>query len=242
MKSPLLNALADFIFPPLCHCCRTYIPNSTDIHICDECLAKMLPVTSPLCPRCGIPFKGDGDNHLCGKCIKTSSSFLSARAAFIYDGKISELIHRFKYTPKPHLRKPLALLIAQELLPYKNEIVPELIIPVPLHKKRLRQRGFNQAVLLGELLSEKWQLPLLRFSLQRTRWTEPQVSLSALERHENVKGAFAVTDVGKIYGKRILLVDDVFTTGSTLNECARTLILAGAEEVHCVSVARAITD
>jgi ComF family protein len=116
----------------------------------------------------------------------------------------------------------------------------DLIIPVPLHVKRLRERGFNQAVLLGEILAKQWRLPLSRNNLCRIRWTEPQISLSAGERRDNVRGAFAVREATSVRNRRIILVDDVYTTGSTVAECARTLKKGGAEAVFVATVARAI--
>jgi ComF family protein len=240
MRSPLVSSLLDFIFPPLCHCCHTFIPDAGAIHICAECRTGMAPVSSPLCLQCGIPFSGAGNDHRCGACLKNPPAFTSARAPFIYQGAIAEMLHRFKYTPKPHLRRPLALLTTEALAGYLSDTKAEVVIPVPLHKKRLRQRGFNQAILLGELLAKQQQIPLERSVLQRIRWTEPQVNLSASERHSNVRGAFAVRESSRLNGKRVLLADDVFTTGSTLNECAKTLVAAGAEAVHCITVARAV--
>lgn len=117
---------------------------------------------------------------------------------------------------------------------------PETVLPVPLHKKRLGQRGFNQALLLGEIFARRWSAPLQRNNLQRIRWTEPQVNLKAEERHANVKGAFALAAPERLSGRRVLLVDDVYTTGSTVKECARVLIDAGAAEVAVVTVARAV--
>jgi len=118
-------------------------------------------------------------------------------------------------------------------------LFPSNIVPVPLHTRRLRQRGFNQAVLLGEILSRQWGVPLQRNNLQRSRWTEPQVNLTASARAENVKGAFTLAAPAKIAGKRILLVDDVYTTGSTVKECSRVLMAAGAAAVAVITVARA---
>lgn len=145
------------------------------------------------------------------------------------------LIHRFKYGYQVRLRRPLGLLMAEEIsLPGGSD----LIIPVPLHVRRLRQRGFNQAVLLGEILAQEWQLPMERTTLQRVRWTEPQTTLPAAAREANVRGAFAVARPIGLAGRRVLLVDDVYTTGSTVSECARVLRHAGAAEVLVATVAR----
>jgi ComF family protein len=115
-----------------------------------------------------------------------------------------------------------------------------MIVPVPLHARRLRSRGFNQAVLLGEVLARQWHLPLARQALKRIRWTEPQISLSAEERRVNVKGAFAVPDIAAVMGKHVLLLDDVFTTGSTVEECSRVLKRSGAAAVTVITIARAV--
>jgi ComF family protein len=189
---------------------------------------------------CGIPFlTAGGDDHLCGDCIKEPPRFTAARGATLFDGPIRELIHRFKYNGRVQLCRPLALLAARQLRPFAEEFSPELLIPVPLHVKRLRQRGFNQAVLLGEILAREWRLPLSRRNLQRTRWTEPQINLSAAERVANVRGAFRISAPDLIKDRRIFLVDDVYTTGSTAAECARVLFKADAAAVFVITIARA---
>lgn len=239
---PLLHAFLDMFFPPLCHVCHSFIPDADELHICPACRAQMMPLGRPFCSVCGIPFLGAGDDHLCGDCIRHPPAYDAARAAIAYAGPVCKLIHDFKYTHKVHLRRPLALLIIQHL----NDVVAghdwDLIIPVPLHVRRLRSRGFNQAVLLGELLARKWRLPMERRTLRRVRWTEPQINLPAVDRRDNVKGAFAVHDVARVAGKRVILLDDVMTTGSTVNECAAVLKKAGAEEILVVTVSRALPD
>lgn len=162
-----------------------------------------------------------------------------ARGALLFTGTTSDLIHRFKYHGQVILRRPLALLAAEHLDGFVAEFAADLLLPVPLHTKRLRQRGFNQALLLAEIFSRRWQLPLLRHNLQRCRWTEPQVNLSAAARAENVRGAFSVAEPETLAGTRILLVDDVYTTGSTARECSRVLRNAGAAAVGVMTVARA---
>lgn len=235
----MLNALIDLLFPPLCHHCRTFMPKDGRALVCDECLATSRPVQSPMCTVCGVPLLTEaGIDHPCGDCLTGKPAFAAARAPFVYEGAIKDLIHRLKYNAKVQLRRPLALLTAERLKDFVDDAAPELLLPVPLHVKRLRQRGFNQAVLLAELLSKEWQLPLVRQGLRRTRWTEPQVNLAAAERAANVRGAFTVTDVAAVKGKRLLLVDDVLTTGSTIAECSRVLKRAGAGAVFAVTVAR----
>lgn len=149
------------------------------------------------------------------------------------------MIHAFKYDRRTHLARPLALLMLEQSADSLRQLQPDLIIPVPLHRSRLRERGFNQAVLLGKKLSCQLGVPLHIATLKRIRYTEPQIELSAAERQLNVKGAFSVIDPALVTGKRIVLLDDVMTTGSTLNECAKALKTAGADLVIATTVARA---
>ncbi|SNB46914.1 ComF family protein [Geobacter sp. DSM 9736] len=233
------RAALDIIFPPRCHFCGSWMSNGNDLHLCDECLREMRSISSPLCTACGIPFRTEGGiNHLCSVC-STRHPPLTMRGALLYEGKARELIHRFKYQHKVQICRPLGLFTAELLGNFVSAASPSLIIPVPLHPRKLRERGFNQSLLLGQVLARQWRVPLCRRSLRRTRFTLPQTELSAEERAANVRGAFAVWDDAAIRGKRILLVDDVCTTGSTIRECAKVLLRSGSEEVFAVTVARA---
>ncbi|WP_279342299.1 ComF family protein [Geotalea sp. SG265] len=237
----LFRSLLDILFPPLCHRCRMYIPNAGDVHLCTDCLRSVVPIDSPLCPQCGIPFvTEEGIDHPCGACISHPPAYAAARSAFVFEGSIQELIHRFKYGHKTHLYRPLALMVARQLRGFATLAAADLIIPVPLHKKRLRWRSYNQAVLLAGVLAKEWAIPLSRTALQRTRWTEPQINLAADQRRQNVQGAFSVSQPKTIAGRRIIVVDDVLTTGSTVEECTKVLKKAGAAEVFIVTVARAL--
>lgn len=239
MVPELLNALLDIFLPPRCHICRVLIPGSGALHICDSCYAGLPIISPPCCSICGIPLQGAGESHPCGRCITAPPPYLAARAALRHEGACRDLIHAFKYRGKSHLRRPLGLLTAQRLVGFRQAHQPDLLVPVPLHRSRLRSRGFNQAVLLAELLSKQWQIPLQRQLLQRTRATIPQMELTRAERLTNLQGAFKVHDSTLISGRRIMLVDDVFTTGSTLAACATTLLQAGCEQVTAVTVAHA---
>jgi len=235
---PFFHALLDVILPPICHICHSYIPNAGTLHICPTCRDRLPLVSSPLCPLCGIPFSGAGGDHRCGTCLTHTPHFDSARAHFLYEGSIRDLIHIFKYNQHTHLRYPLALLALEGISGFLTDNDPHLIVPVPLHRSRLRKRGFNQAVLLGRVISHQLSLPMLTDALVRTRPTEPQIELSAAERRLNVKGAFTVNRPDHVAGKRILLLDDVMTTGSTMDECAKELKKAGAAVVIAATVAR----
>lgn len=240
MLRPFLAAALDLVFPPLCHVCRRCIPSAGELHICPDCHDSMPPIASPLCTVCGIPFEGAGDDHPCGRCSTRHPAYDAARAALAYEGAGRDLIHAFKYRSKTHLRRPLALLTIERLSGFIGSGLHDLVMPVPLHRKKLAVRGFNQSLLLGEILSRRFRIPLDRHALRRIRWTEPQINLPAGDRHSNVRGAFAVHDPPRVDGRRILLVDDVFTTGSTVEECARTLKRAGAVQVTVITVARAL--
>jgi len=233
-------ALLDFLFPPLCHVCRKFILGAGRLHICRLCREAIPAVSHPFCTVCGVPFYGSGSDHYCGACLKLPPSFDAARAAIIHEGAGRTLIHAFKYSARTHLRRPLSLLILEHLTDFIAERKPDLIVPVPLHVRRLRSRGFNQALLLGELLAREWQLPLQRRAMRRIRWTEPQITLAADQRRDNVRGAFVVSDAAVVEAKRVLLVDDVFTTGSTVEECSKVLKKAGSAEVLVVTVSRAL--
>jgi ComF family protein len=238
----VLGSLLNLIFPPLCHQCKTFIPNAGAVHLCSGCLAEAKPVVSPFCSCCGEPFLTmGGSDHRCGPCQTKPPQFVAARAACIFAGPVRELIHRFKYQHRSQLRRPLALLTAERLADFAAGFQADLLLPIPLHPKRLRERGFNQAVLLGELLSRQWRVPLCRTNLARIRWTEPQVTLTASERAANVRGAFALQRPTAVTGQRVLLIDDVYTTGSTVKECARVLLREGkVAAVGVVTVARAV--
>ena len=237
----MLKAFLDILFPPRCHFCKSFIPGAGELHLCGHCLDACGIIRSPLCKKCGVPFYSDvGEDHLCGHCIDRPPPFTSARAAALFEGPVRELIHRLKYNRRVQHRRPLAQLAVRHLAPFVEDSKANLVIPVPLHVKRLRQRGFNQAVLLGEIVAREWGLPLMRRNMRRIRWTEPQINLSLAERAANVKGAFSVSNPLLIRDKRIILVDDVYTTGSTASECARVLTNAGSSAVFVVTIARAV--
>ena len=238
MITVLLAAIKDVLFPPLCHVCRNYIPGESLIQICAECRESIHPITSPHCSICGIPFVGAGTDHPCGDCLKKKPAFATARSAVTYDGKARELVHSFKYHNCTQLQRSLAGFMIP-LLPEANSS-SAVLIPVPLHRERLRQRTFNQSVLLARVLARECSLSLEVDLLQRIRPTLPQISLSPVEREKNVRGAFLVGSGVHFEGKTVFLVDDVYTTGSTVRECSRVLLAAGSGPVHVITFARAV--
>ncbi len=217
--------------------------------LCPECRLAFSPVEPPFCTVCGMVFKSrEGENHTCGTCLAAPGHFSAARALGIYDQSLMILVHCLKYRGKLQLVRPLSRLLLDAFCRYWQGGYFDLIIPVPLHQKKLRSRGFNQA----HLLVKEWPAEISRRSgtaadihiaadvLVRQKWTRPQTGLGRKGRILNIKNAFDLPDAAPVRGKRILLVDDVFTTGSTVNECARVLMHGGAECVHVLTLARAM--
>jgi ComF family protein len=241
LTAKLLQELLWFVFPPACAGCARLLCTSTEESFCPECQKTVDLVQSPFCPVCGLPFSAEtADSHLCGDCLTGAYYFDRARAAGLYRRAIREVLNRFKYDGQLFLVRPLASMLispATELLASHRV---ELIVPVPLHRRRLRQRGFNQAALLARRLGSILKLPVDYSSLKRSRWTEPQTGLSRRQRVKNVKGAFHLQRSEKVQGKCVLLLDDVFTTGETVNQCSRTLKDAGARGVLVLTVARTV--
>ncbi len=215
--------------------------------LCSDCLCNFLPVESPLCSVCGFVFKSrEGNDHICGNCIEHPKRFGKARALGIYDKTLMEVVHSFKYKEKLQLARPLEELLFSVFVRNWNIDDFDLVVPVPLHVKRFRKRGFNQAYLLvrdwpeiaGKFKSGNFDIG--QDALYRTAWTEPQTGLGRKKRMENIKGAFSVGDESKVNGKRVLLVDDVYTTGATVDECAKAILGGGAVSVDVLTLARAV--
>jgi len=241
MLKRILAGLSDIIFPPRCLTCDTVLERHEELPFCPACFAKIHFIDSSLCPCCGIPFSGaDGGSHLCGDCIAAKPSFTSARAVGRYQDTLLEAIHRFKYNGKISIGETLGRMMAE--YPYTEFNISDysLIMPVPLHPKRLRERGFNQSVILAREISRSFRITLDFMTLRRHTYTEPQVSLGKNDRAVNVRGAFSVHDPDRVAGRKIIIVDDVYTSGSTVKECARVLMKNKAAKVAVLTLARAV--
>ena len=217
--------------------------------LCPTCTSGFLPVESPKCSRCGMMFKSrQGEDHLCGECLDSPKRFQTARSAGIYKYPLMAVIHCFKYKGKIQLARPLGTLLFTAFISFWDKMNIDLIVPVPLHSKKLRMRGFNPSFLLvkdwvriAKFLNVRLSdIPVDINVLARRRWTEPQTGLGREERLANIKNAFNISHGSKITGKRILLVDDVYTTGATVNECAKVLLKGGAGHVDVLTLARAV--
>jgi ComF family protein len=239
----ILTGIADLTFPPRCITCGVVLEEHGPLPFCPHCAAGIRLIRSPLCPRCGNPFPStEGEDHLCGECLVTQRSYAVARAVGLYEETLLKAIHLFKYRERIGIGKVLGNLMADFAGNIWDMTVFSVIMPVPLHRKRLRERGFNQAVILARGIAKRFALPLDFLTLRRTVFTKPQVGLGKEDRSVNVRGAFVVRKPEQTVGKRILLVDDVYTTGSTLAECARTLLNAGADSVAVFTLAKAVSD
>lgn len=212
------------------------MPAFTAVHLCPDCLVRIRLISPPLCQCCGVEFAGGG-SHYCGPCLTRPPHFSKARAIFRYDDESARLVQAFKYGGKTVARGTFCAL-AKKVPPLADLAPPELIVPVPLHRKRLQARGFNQALVLARFLFPKQGQRIAASLLLRTRWTDPQTVLSGRARRQNLRGAFAVKHPELVCGRRVLLVDDVFTTGATLDECAKVLKDHGAAQVEALTLAR----
>jgi ComF family protein len=186
-----------------------------------------------------VPFEtGPKEERHCESCLRSPPAYSESRALFVYEGALLEAVHRFKYGGKAHLAKQFGPLLAEFAGKWLPKDLEALVMPVPLYPRRLRQRGFNQSLLLARYVDKLPGLSLDYLSLRRIRDTVPQVSLGRTERRKNVVQAFGVTDEAAVKGRNVLLVDDVSTTGSTLNACSSALMKAGADKIYCLLLAR----
>ena len=239
--------LVDWLYPPRCRACGGRIYGRDAEYFCAACWPEIHVVSHPLCTVCGRPFiDASGDDHLCGVCLSRTPYFARARAWACYpreemsEHPLRRVVQKFKYGRRVSLGKPLGRLMAQGCQEFLSECAVDVIIPVPLHPKRLRWRGFNQSVLLARQVSRALDVPMDPFVLCRSKQTPPQTQLTEEERRKNVRGAFSLNPHKPVEGRRVLLVDDVYTSGATVNECSRSLKRAGAEEVYVLTLARAV--
>ncbi len=236
---PFLNDLIDFIYPPVCAFCRSEREHRDTGNLCRACRDQIAYIRPPFCPGCGKAYEHERTfEHLCGECITRPRYYRRARAVCRYRGVLRNALHFFKYRLQRRLAGTLGGIMIDRLPALAGEWRYDLIVPVPLHPRRLRSRGFNQALCLAAALGRHLRVPLDRFNLQRVRWTASQVGLTERERAANVRNAFAVSRPGALRDKCILLIDDIYTSGSTANECSRVLIGAGVEAVDVLTLAR----
>ncbi|MBT5841493.1 MAG: ComF family protein [Rhodospirillaceae bacterium] len=236
---PLWEGTLDALFPPQCLRCGAL--TETDGALCQSCWPAVRFIASPHCGACGRPFEYDaGMDALCGACARARPRYGRARAVFVYDADSRGLVLAFKHADQTHAARTFAKWLMRAGAPLLEDA--DLLIPVPLHWTRLFARRYNQAALLAQALERECGVGAMPRALMRRRKTEPHVRMSAHNRWRNVKGAFDIhaSAKGRIEGKRIVLIDDVMTTGATVSTCADALLRAGAGNVDVLTLARVV--
>jgi ComF family protein len=217
----------NLLFPPQCGGCR-----AAGSLWCDACRAAVKPVALPWCEKCGEP---NTPARLCSKCREQPLQIEQIRSAALFLGPLRQGIHRFKYEKLASLADPFGVLLADFW--HANRLSADWLIPVPLHPSRERDRGYNQSNLLAQRLAAHVGVPVIARGLRRTRVTAVQMELNAAQRKENVSGAFAC-DEKRVQGARVIIIDDVCTTGATLDACAAALLKTGVASVMGLTLAR----
>lgn len=232
------DAALSLIYPPHCVGCGTAAAES-GLFLCGRCAEDARPIESPFCQQCSHPFEGAITGKFrCANCEDREFHFIASVSRYRARGVIRDLIHRFKYSHEYHLRHQLAAWAAMGLEDERLRNPDfDALVPVPLHSTRRREREFNQAEVIADLLAKRCGKPLLN-ALQRIRYTDSQTRHDRAERMENLRGAFCMRQRKDVLNRHLVLVDDVFTTGSTVEECARVLTAAGAASVRALVVAR----
>ena len=237
-----IRQIAKIIFPDNIYCirCASIIDSTRPYALCDDCIRNFHWTNKKTCDKCGKLMEDDGIYILCKDCRHDSHYFKKGFTCLMYGLYEKELVLAFKYGKQGYMGEKLADMMMDRMEPeFENGLNVDIVIPVPIHKKKLRQRGFNQAELMARPLSKKWGLPLDCKTLIRTKSTPAMSNLTPLQRRENIAGAFVIEKVkeGVVKDKSILLVDDVYTTGSTVDECSKVLLAAGAKDVYVITLA-----
>jgi competence protein ComFC len=227
--SDLKRVALDLLFPRWCIGC-----GREGDYICGACLGKLKAITPPVCPRCGRPRDDDGTPAGCPGCAGWTDDLDCLRAPFLFEGVIRDAVHEFKYRNLRSLAPRLAGLLHRYLA---SPLPGDVLVPVPIHPKKLRERAYNQSALVARELGRLCGLPVVKDCLVRRKFTPPQARSSGIsERRDNVAGAFACRD-GRLKGKEVILIDDVSTSGATMNACAGALKAAGAAAVRGLALA-----
>jgi len=226
----LISHIINILYPSKCPLCEGNSDKFIHSPLCTYCWSQIRSYNGPSCRICAMPFPSELSS-ICKQCFKQSPPFSKVINFGIYEGVLAEAINQLKFHGVRRIAKPLGTLMCSLSLPLMDGIVP-----VPLHIKSLRERGFNQSLLIARILSRSLHIPLFMDILIKKKDTPPQIGLSAKERIANIRNAFTV--IGDIKGLRILLVDDVMTTGATARACSHELVKAGALEVIVLTLAR----
>lgn len=236
-----VNAGLAFVYPEACQCCGERRAKLDEGLVCAQCWRQVRFIRAPFCERCGLPFEGNITTKFeCTNCKELDLHFTSARSAVAAKGVVQHVIHRYKYHRELWYEPFLVDLLLREALPTLRDQKWDAVVPVPLHPVKQREREFNQAARLASHLARALNLPLNERSLRRTTPTATQTKLSRKARADNMRQAFALRAGVKFRGDRLIVVDDVFTTGATTSACAKALLRGGAGEVCVWTVARGL--
>ncbi|MBI1739143.1 MAG: ComF family protein [Acidobacteria bacterium] len=237
-----LDALASLVFPAPCRICEGTLTTASRIPICSACLDSLQPLAGPACHKCGRPFVSAvavaAPQPLCHLCRRDVYNFDLARSFAAYNDAMVRAIVLLKYHEVTPLGAWFAARLAEMVARDPEALAADVVVPVPLHVSRLRERGYNQAELIAQPLAKRLGLPLRSYLLVRTRPRPEKLKLTRQERWRTVRGAYAMRTDAKIDKLRVLLVDDVLTTGATVDSCAQALRRAGASRVVALTVAR----
>jgi competence protein ComFC len=238
---PWLKRTVDLVYPRNCRFCETPLAESESGVICAACLATAKLIEPPFCERCALPFYGAvTEKFTCGYCKDLKFHFSRTVSACRAQGIVRESIHRFKYNREMYYGPHLAVWLSAAATRWIDWGNVDAIVPVPLYPRKQRSREFNQAEYLATGLSRDVSVPMRSRELHRVKETVTQTALDAKGRAANLRDAFAVRHADVFAGKRLVLVDDVFTTGATMDSCAKVLRVAGAEDVIALTVARGV--
>ncbi|MDB2415140.1 ComF family protein [Rickettsiales bacterium] len=233
----IINNVVNIIYPPQCFSCNVSIYEHG--HLCPECWESIQFVRPPYCQKCSFPFEYsiEGEN-LCAECIKSPPAFNKARCAFLYDDNSRKIVTSFKFGDKTHSHMTLAKMMISSATDLLKEV--DIIVPVPLHRLRLLKRKYNQSAILAHSISKYTDIAVVPDLLIRNRNTPPQSGLTQRQRHKNMKNAFSVREKYHqfIDEKKVMLIDDVMTTGATIEACTKALFKSGAAEVYVLTLAR----
>lgn len=239
----ICDGFTELIFPAreLCPVCQQEVSYGHGIG--RNCFQKIALVAPPVCIQCGRPQRLEAQlESLCKQCRETRYYFSGARAVAVYEGILREILAELKYRYRPELGEVLGKLLVEWIKLHRNFRDFKLIIPIPINDQKLKQRGYNQAELLAKPLQRYLGIPLTNDIMVREKITESQNALCKEERFRNMRGAFRVVDAGRLKGVKVLLIDDILTTGATASEAARVLLRAGALEVKVLTIAVGIID
>ena len=225
--------MIDIVFPRRCPVCHDIVKDRGKL-VCNDCKDRFRHIKDPYCLKCGKQLT-DTERINCGFCEKTAIPFEEGRAVFLYDDNMRKSIYRFKYNQRKEYAKYYAYEMYKSLYKKIDQWKPEVIIPIPLHKSKLRKRGYNQAYLIAKELSILTKIPVNNRILIRTKKTEKQKNLGASMRGSNLKNAFKMSQDGVQY-LSAMLIDDIYTSGSTMVNATNALKMGGVKNVYCISL------